>query len=67
MSATTPKADMCGAKGNVRFVPRADIASLFTSTLLSRRTSTAKGRRSYTLPVTIIWRILRASGYRFSL
>ena len=25
MSAITPKADMCGAKGNVRFVPIADI------------------------------------------
>ena len=26
MSAFTPKADMCGAKGDVRFVPKADIA-----------------------------------------
>jgi hypothetical protein len=29
MSALTPKADMCGATRDVRFVPIADIAALF--------------------------------------
>ena len=29
MSALPPKADMCGAVGDVRFVPKADIALLF--------------------------------------
>ena len=28
MSASPPKADMCGALAHVRFVPKADIASL---------------------------------------
>jgi hypothetical protein len=28
MSALPPKADMCSAVGDVRFVPKADIASL---------------------------------------
>jgi hypothetical protein len=28
MSALHPKADMCGAKSDVRFVPKADIAAL---------------------------------------
>ena len=29
MSALPPKADMCSALGDVRFVPKADIAALF--------------------------------------
>ena len=29
MSALPPKADMCGAKANVRFVPIADMLTLF--------------------------------------
>ena len=28
MSAVTPKADMCSALGDVRFVPKADIPSI---------------------------------------
>ena len=35
MSALPPKADMCSATANVRFVPKADIAQLTFSMSLS--------------------------------
>ena len=49
MSALPPKADMCGAKGNVRFVPRADMApgphlGMFFDTPISSSTSSSNAR-----------------------
>ena len=39
MSALPPKADMCGALGDVRFVPEADIGTWLTHRIHVRRTS----------------------------
>ena len=50
MSALPPKADMCSATGDVRFVPKADIAPLtrllrmMHSTMASRGASVARCR-----------------------